>query len=192
MRLALHSRAHRPRARPSPPRNVRRSIEDWIAKRVAERTAEHDRLRVAVDGRIADLAKMEQLRAKLWASYERTLEERSDLAHLALEAVDRKDRQMQAQVRAIEEAEAALGEWKAPPDLGAIKAYYDSLVDAIEEKVEGAASVRDLRDKLTTVIAGIWMASTVGSSSPTFTSELARTAMRSSGSGNSTTSRSSS
>jgi hypothetical protein len=133
-------------------------VADWIAERVAENEGELAAYEHALKREQAALTDLERLRAKLLLEYERHVDEGRPTAYLALEAVERKDRDIDAQRRRIETAEALLSEWQAPPDVDAALDYYNAVVDTIRGRISGAQGIRDLNARLSTVIGGIWLA----------------------------------
>jgi DNA invertase Pin-like site-specific DNA recombinase len=132
-------------------------VEDWIADRVAERTDQYAAMEQALQQEVAVLGDLERLRAKLMAEYERQVEAGRTTAHLALEVVERKDREVEQQQRRIDAARSRVAEWTGAPDADAALDYYNDLVAAIRNRVSGAAAVDQVNAVLSTIVAGIWL-----------------------------------
>lgn len=132
-------------------------VEDWLTEKASERSADLHRREAAVERERAKLAGLIGLRAKLWSEYERLVAEGDRLARYGLEAVERKDQEIDGQRARIADAGAMASEWRALPHLDAALDYYNSVVEAIRGKVRGAASVPELNAQLSTVLAGVWL-----------------------------------
>lgn len=133
------------------------SVEGWIAGRVRECSDEHAAREQALRQELHALGDLERLRAKLMAEYERQVDEGKSTAYLALEAVERKDRDLEQQRREIDAAEAQLSEWRGAPDADQALDYYNDLVSAIRGRVSGASGVGAVNAALSTIVAGIWL-----------------------------------
>lgn len=133
------------------------SVEGWIAERVAAGGEEREAHERALRRELAALGDLERLRDKLLAEYERQVDDGKSTAHLALEAVERKDRDLEAQRKRIDGAEALLSEWQEAPDVDAALDYYNALSKAVRERIGGSQSVKDVNAALTTIVAGIWL-----------------------------------
>jgi DNA invertase Pin-like site-specific DNA recombinase len=132
-------------------------VKRWITARVAERDDEHQAHEQALRTEQAALTDMERLRAKLLAEYECQVADGRSTAYLALEAVERKDSELEAQRQKVQATEALMAEWEPIPDVDAALGYYRDLVDAIRGRISGASSVREVNATLSTIIAGIWI-----------------------------------
>ena len=66
------------------------------------------------------------------------------MAYLALEEVERIDRERERQVRAIAEAEAVVSEWSGPPDMDAALDFYNEIVATLQGLLASAGGVGDL------------------------------------------------
>lgn len=133
------------------------SVEDWIAQRVNESSEQHAAMQKALLRELDALADLERLRDRLLAEYERQVDAGRSTAHLALESVERKDRELEQQRRRIDEAQAQVSEWAGAPDADAALDFYNDLVEAIRGRVSGADGVAQVNAALSTIVAGIWL-----------------------------------
>jgi hypothetical protein len=126
-------------------------VETWIAGLVSERTKEtvtHEQRRDAEKAKLAALDKQR----------EQGMAELADVGFnpIALEVIEGIDRDREAQAARIAEAEAVLAEWATPPDVDAALDFYNSLLDAIQGRVEQARGVLEMNEALSSVLAGLW------------------------------------
>ena len=133
------------------------SVKDWIAQLLAERNDDKAAHEQAVERERAALRDLERVRGKLLAEYERHVLAGRSTAYLALEAVERKDGELDAARRRIADAEAVLGEWAMAPDADAALDFYSRFSDAIRGRVSGATGIREVNEALSTMLAGIWL-----------------------------------
>jgi DNA invertase Pin-like site-specific DNA recombinase len=133
------------------------SVEAWIADRVADHSGEHEIRQQAFRREVAKLAGIERLRSKLMTGYEQQITDDRATAYLALEAVQRKDRELTTQQKKIADTEAKLAEFQGPPDVDRVLDYYNGLLEAIRGRVAGAESIREVNAALSTIIAAIWL-----------------------------------
>lgn len=133
------------------------SVEEWLTGKVHERSEEQHRRERALDTQRASLDELDRTRELHLAEYMRQVEKGSTVAHLALEMVERLDREREQLRQAIAEAEAVIAEWSAEPDTNAALDYYNAIVDVIDGKVRTAKGVREMNAALSSVIAGVWM-----------------------------------
>jgi DNA invertase Pin-like site-specific DNA recombinase len=132
-------------------------VEGWIAERLSERSAEHEARRSAVDAAKATLAVMDVRRDKLFAEYQRLVDESDPLARYALEPVSELDTERDTQERAIGEAEAALSEFTGEADADAVLDFYNGLRDLVTGKIAKAQGVAEINAVLHDHLTGIWL-----------------------------------
>ena len=133
-------------------------VEGWIAERLSERSGEHEARQQAVDASKAALAVLDAKRAKLFAEYQRLVDEGDPLARYALEPVVKLDQEREGQQRAISEAEAVLSEF----DSGSVAAdaaldFYNAVVDLVEGRIAQASGVADINAALHDSLTGVWL-----------------------------------
>lgn len=133
------------------------SVEGWLLEQVRARSREQQAREASIDDLRAAVAALDGKRERHMREYDRMLDERPDLAPLALEAVQRIDRERAAAEQAVVEAEAVAAEWSGPPDMDAALDFYAELVDAVQGKMKSAGSVEALNGMLSEVVAGIWL-----------------------------------
>jgi DNA invertase Pin-like site-specific DNA recombinase len=133
------------------------SVEDWLAEKVQERSDEQRRREDLLDRERAALDDLDRSRERHLAQYRDLVDNGSHVAYLALEEVERVDREREAQRQAITEAEAVISEWTGAPDTDAALDYYNAIVGVIEGKVRAAKGVKELNAALASVIAGVWL-----------------------------------
>ena len=133
------------------------SVEDWLQEQVEARSGqrrEREKALVTQQTRFTDL---DRQRERHLADYRRLIGEgKTGKAEIALEEVERIDRERQEQEQTIEQLEAVVSEWSGPPDVDAALDYYTELVDSVRGLVREAKGPQELHDKLTTVVAGLW------------------------------------
>jgi hypothetical protein len=145
------------RSRPPPRRRAKASsVDDWIAERVAERDGERREREAALERQRATLAKLDRERDRHLVEYRKQVDQGKSTASIALEEVERIDRERVQQEQLIAEAEAVVGEWSGPPDLDVALDYYSALVDHVHGRIEKADGTRELNDALSTVLAVRW------------------------------------
>jgi DNA invertase Pin-like site-specific DNA recombinase len=133
------------------------AVEDWLDRKVAEYTAEQSMREAVLDRERAALGELDRNREQHFAQYRLLVEDGSRVAHLALEEVERIDRERQTQRQKIAEAEAVISEWSGHPDADAALDYYIAIREVIEGKLRAAKGIKELNAALASVIAGIWM-----------------------------------
>jgi hypothetical protein len=129
------------------------SVEECIGEKVQERSDEQRRREDMRDRERAALDDLDRSREKHLAKYRELVDNDSPVAHLALEEVERIDRDLEAKRQAIAEAEAVTGEWTGAPDIDAALDYYNAIRGVIDGKVRAAKGVPELNASLSTVIA---------------------------------------
>lgn len=133
------------------------SVEDWIGEQVAECADERREREAALERDRARLTDLDRLRERHLAEYRRQVEAGASVTYTALEEIERIDRERNALLRNIEEAEAIVSEWAGPPDVDAALDYYGRLVDLVQGKVKQAEGAADLNRALHEVLAGLWI-----------------------------------
>jgi hypothetical protein len=132
------------------------SVDDWIAERLRERDGERDRAEAAVTVERATLATLEAIRVKLCDRYEAVIDD-DRLARLALEAVGRKDDEIEAQQSKIADAEARVAEHSTTPDVDAALDLYRH-VAATVDGIPAGAEVEVINETLRGLVAAIYLA----------------------------------
>ena len=132
------------------------SVEDWLGERLVERDGERQEREAAVVRARAKLADLDRQRERHLAEYRKQVDAGKTTASLALEEVERIDREREDQGQAIEQLEAVVSEWSGPPDVDAALDFYNGLVELVQGRVQQAEGARELHDALTTVLAGLW------------------------------------
>ncbi len=133
------------------------SVEDWLAGKVAERSEEQRRRETAADLERAALDNLDRIRERHLAEYRRLVADGSRVAYLALEEVERIDRERDAQRQAITEAEAVISELDGSADTNAALDYYNAVVGVIDGKVKAAKGTKEMNAALGSVIGGVWL-----------------------------------
>jgi DNA invertase Pin-like site-specific DNA recombinase len=132
------------------------SVEGWIAERLEERQSEGRQREAALVRARAKLADLDRLRDRAYGMYRQLLDEGASTAPLALEEVERIDRERSEQEHAIEQAEAVVSEWSGAPDVDAALDFYNGLVEFVQGRIQKAEGARELHDSLSTVVAALW------------------------------------
>lgn len=128
------------------------SVEDWITERVHERRGEHVIRSQALIGEKSKLARLDAQRAERMTELTNI-----GISAIGLEVIAQIDQQRERQAQAITDTEALLSEWTGAPDVNAALDYYTELVQAIQNRINGAASVAAVNAALSTIVAGIWL-----------------------------------
>lgn len=89
-------------------------------------------------------------------AYSKLVDEGASTAYIALEEVERIDRERVNHRRQIAEIEATVAEWSGPPDVDAALDFYNELVDLMRGRIAEAEGAGDLRRELQRVLAGLW------------------------------------
>lgn len=133
------------------------NLHDWAAERLDAHHAEHEAKEAAVERERAALAALDRQRERHLAEYDRLVDEgSSSLARIALERVERLDRDREAQQHALSDAEAVAGEWAGSPDLDAVLDFYNELGALVAGTVKQARGAPHVRDRLRQLLTGIW------------------------------------
>ncbi len=132
-------------------------VEGWIAERLSERSAEHDARQSAVDAAKAALAVLDVRRDKLFAEYQRLVDEGDPLARYALEPVSELDAERDTQERAIGGAEAALAEFTGEADADVVLDFYNGLRDLVTGKIAKAQGAAEINAVLHDHLTGVWL-----------------------------------
>jgi site-specific DNA recombinase len=132
------------------------SVEDWLAERVDERDGERKQRQRALDRLRAQTADLDRKRDRHVVEYEKLVAKGASTASIALEIIEKINRERDEHERAIEQAEAVLSEWSGPPDVNAALDFYNRLVDHVQGRIKKAEGAHELNAALTTVVAGLW------------------------------------
>lgn len=132
-------------------------VEQWLAEQVKQVSADQLARAAAVDRERAALEVLDQQRGLHLAEYRKLVTDHSRLAHLALEEVDRIDRQREAQEQTIAQAQSVVSEWEGPPNLDRALDFYTELVELVQGRIQRARGVVELNQALSQVIAGLWV-----------------------------------
>jgi site-specific DNA recombinase len=132
------------------------SVEGWLAERVDERRRERRERERALERQRAELGELDRVRDRHLAVYRKLVTEGARTAYVALEEVERIDRERNEREQAIQQAEAVVSEWAGPPDVDAALDYYSALVDHVQGQIRNTDGARELNDALSTVVAGLW------------------------------------
>jgi len=124
------------------------SVKEWINTRLNAVDGEQRKREVGVAQQQAQLAELERKREKLYAEYIRLVEDGDRLARLALEPIERMDREVGRQRHAVIEAEALLSEFSCPPDVDAALDFYNQVADQIQGKIDAARGTREVNQAL--------------------------------------------
>ncbi len=133
------------------------SVEDWIAGRVAERDSEHGVREANLERDRGRLKALDRQRERHLTDYRKRVDEGATTAGIALEEVERIDRQRAEQEQRIAEAEAVVSEWSGPPDVDAALDFYNGLVELVQGRIAQAEGAADLNQALRQVLAGLWV-----------------------------------
>jgi site-specific DNA recombinase len=133
------------------------SVEGWLCEKAAERTVAQREGEAAIDRERQSLAKLGRTSDKLRAEWRRMVDDGDPLARIALEEVERIDRERDAQAQAIAQAEAVVAEWVGASDMDAALDYYNAIVDVIHGRVRQADGAEALNRALASVLAGLWV-----------------------------------
>lgn len=131
------------------------NIEDWLREQADAEATEQRARETAVERERQALADLDRQRECFLAEYRRQVVAGKS-SRIALEEIERIDRERDAQRRTIEEAEAVTSEWAGPPDRDAALDLYNRLADLVAGRVRTAAGAQQLNTALRDVLAGIW------------------------------------
>ncbi|MGH2963834.1 MAG: recombinase family protein [Solirubrobacterales bacterium] len=132
------------------------SVEEWIAGRVEERDDERQVREAALERQRQQLRDLDRRAERFRAEWRRLVDEGKTTASIALDEVERVEREQAEQVRMIEEAEAIVSEWAGPPDVDAALDFYNRLVDQVQGRIQKAEGATELNMALRQVVAGLW------------------------------------
>ena len=138
-------------SRPGPSRLIVGSVESWIAELLKERGVEAQARQGQLDAERAKLAVLDRQRDERMSELERV-----GFHPVALEVVERIDRDREAQSVRIADAEARLAEFDGQVDADAALDFYNGLVETVQGRVLGARGVGELNEALGSVLAGLW------------------------------------
>ena len=130
--------------------------EDWLAAQLKERDGERQAREVALNHERQRLADLDRQREGLLAQYRELVDDGDRLARLALEEVERIDRDRAFQEQVIAERDAVVSEWAGPPDLDAALEFYTGLEDLIRGRIRRARGAAAVNAALHEALAGIW------------------------------------
>ena len=134
------------------------SVEAWIAGQVANRNDERAARQRGLDEATAALARLDAERDKLLTKVRALLADDQDAkADMVLAAVEQVDTDRAARQQEVADAEAALAEWPATPDVDVALDYYREMSQAVHGRVSGSQTVSELRAALSTILAGVWV-----------------------------------
>ena len=125
------------------------SVESWIAELLKERGVEAQARQCQLDAERAKLAVLDRQRDERMSELERV-----GFHPVALEVVERIDRDREAQAVTIADAEARLAEFDGQVDADAALDFYNALVETVQGRVKGAHGIGELNEALATVLAG--------------------------------------
>jgi DNA invertase Pin-like site-specific DNA recombinase len=128
------------------------SVEGWIAERLAERSGELTTRQTALNAERAKLAVLGRQRDQRMSE----IAEHGITSPIALELIERIDRDRESQALRITEAEAVLSEWTSSPDVNDALEFYDRLSDHVLGRLKQADGVVELNEALSGVLAGLW------------------------------------
>jgi DNA invertase Pin-like site-specific DNA recombinase len=132
------------------------SVEDWVVERLAERDGERHAREASLTHYRARLRTLETQRQRHLAEYRKLVDMGATAARIALEEVERIDRERVEQERLIEETQAVLDEWSGPPDVDAALDFYNGLVGFVQGRIQKADGLGALNQALQQVLAGLW------------------------------------
>lgn len=127
------------------------SVQGWIAGLLRERGVEAQARQRQLDTERAKLAALDRQREERMAELERV-----GFHPVALEVVERIDRDRAAQAVRIADAEAKLAEFDGHVDANAALDFYNGLVETVQGRLRGAHGVAELNEALGSVLAGLW------------------------------------
>lgn len=133
------------------------NVEEWIAARLSERSSERTARLERVDADRAALAVMDAQRDKLFAEYQRLVDEGNPLARYALEPVAALDDRRGAQLARIADADAALAEFSGEVSADAVLDFYNGVVDLVRGRIARAEGVAEINASLRDSLTGIWL-----------------------------------
>jgi DNA invertase Pin-like site-specific DNA recombinase len=128
-------------------------IEGWIAERVADRDQEKASRERSLKVELDKLRELDRQREKRLAE----IEEHGITSPIALEVIERIDRNRRQQEQVIAQAESVLSEWQASPDVDTALDFYSTVRDLIQGRVKKAKGARELNAALADVLGGMWM-----------------------------------
>ena len=134
------------------------SVEGWIADQLDRRDSGRTARQDGLDAARAALAKLDIDRDKLLDKVREYLtNDQEAKADVVLAAVEKLDAEREARQREVADAEAALAEFQATPDVDQALDYYRELSEAIAGRTSGSRTVAELRSTLSTILAGVWV-----------------------------------
>ena len=132
-------------------------VEDWLAERVSKRDSERRERESALGRQRVKLTAIERKRDRHLAEYEKLVAAGATTASIALEVVERIDRERAEQEQAIQEAQAIVSGWSGAPDVDALLDFYNGLIDQVQGRIRQAEGAADLNRALHQVLAGLWV-----------------------------------
>lgn len=127
-------------------------VGEWIGDRLSERSDAQKALRNAVDAEKAKLVVLDRQREDRMAELESV-----GFNAIALEVIERIDRQREAVQQSVEDAQARLNEWTVELAGDAVLAYYEGIVDVVQGRIAKAEGVREINAALHESLTGIWL-----------------------------------
>jgi site-specific DNA recombinase len=123
---------------------------------VNRRDSDRQVRKAALQRQRGQLEELGRKRGRHFARYVKLADDGDPEARLAAEVVDQIDGELDDLRRRIEDAEAFLSEHDGPPDLDAGLDAYSRLRDDVHGVIEKAEDARQLNDRLSTVLCGLW------------------------------------
>jgi DNA invertase Pin-like site-specific DNA recombinase len=127
-------------------------LENWARGQLAAQSGDRAAIERDLDAKRAELAALDGRREQRMAELEQV-----GFNPIALEVIERIDRDRAATSSLVADAEAQLAEWTAQPALDALLDFYNGLRDVIAGRVKQAQGARELNTALADVLAGVWL-----------------------------------
>jgi DNA invertase Pin-like site-specific DNA recombinase len=141
---------------------IGQGVGDWIKERLAERDTEREARQRQLDTEKARFAVLDRQREERMAELEKV-----GFHRVALEVVDRIDRERAHLAEAIEDAVARLEEWTAVGPDDAV-AYYAAIVQQVQGRIKRADGIAEINAALRDTLASV----TLGYDGKTLTAEI--------------------
>jgi DNA invertase Pin-like site-specific DNA recombinase len=124
-------------------------VEEWLAGQTRELAKERDQFAKALEQQRRELQKLDHRAQYADELADKALDEGDDAtATAALRKADAARSEHADAAGAIEAGEAKLADWPTVPDVDAALDFYNELRDAVQGRLSGAKSMRELRARL--------------------------------------------
>jgi hypothetical protein len=128
------------------------SVEEWIGERLAERSDEQVVLERSLERARTKLDELTDLREQRMAELIEV-----GITTIGMEAIQRIDRQVEAQEKKIADGEAQLAEWTAQLSADGILDFYNRIVDLVKGRIARANGIAEINVVLHDSLTGVWL-----------------------------------